>query len=71
LIIFGSYRPISAEIIKSSYTIPLLTVMCGLLASVVIFSYMGFMSQLTGIAINDMPLKGPDLAFIVFPAVLA
>ncbi|KAL4503296.1 hypothetical protein ABPG72_000902 [Tetrahymena utriculariae] len=70
LIVFGSYRPMNQEIIKTSYYIPIITVCCGLLASVVIFTFMGYMSNITNIDINDMPLKGPDLAFIVFPAVL-
>ncbi|EAS00316.3 Na-dependent neurotransmitter transporter (macronuclear) [Tetrahymena thermophila SB210] len=70
LIVFGSYRPMNQEIIKTSYYIPVITVCCGLLASVVIFTFMGYMSNVTNIDINDMPLKGPDLAFIVFPAVL-
>ncbi len=50
--------------------IPLLTILCGFLSSFVVFSYMGYMSHITGIKINDIPLAGPDLAFIVFPAVL-
>jgi len=50
--------------------IPLLTVLCGFLAAMVIFSFMGYMSAITGIEINEIPLRGPDLAFVVFPAVL-
>lgn len=71
LIIMGSYRQQEREIIKSSFNIPILTVLCGILASIVIFAFMGHMSFLTGVSISDMPLKGPDLAFIVFPAILS
>ncbi|KAL4434737.1 hypothetical protein ABPG74_017157 [Tetrahymena malaccensis] len=70
LVLFGSYRPISQEIKRSSYLIPLFTVLCGFLASMVIFSFMGYMSHITNIPIDEIPLRGPDLAFIVFPAVL-
>ncbi|EAS07565.1 Na-dependent neurotransmitter transporter (macronuclear) [Tetrahymena thermophila SB210] len=70
LIIFGSYRPVSQEIKQTSYMVPMLTVLCGFLASFVIFSFMGYMSHLTGQSIQDIPLSGPDLAFVVFPAVL-
>jgi SNF family Na+-dependent transporter len=51
--------------------IPILTVFCGLLAAFVIFTFLGHMSKLTNTSIDDMPLKGPDLAFIVFPAILS
>lgn len=32
---------------------------------------MGYMSKLSGIPIQDLPLKGPDLTFIAYPAVLS
>lgn len=31
---------------------------------------MGYMSKISGIAIDDLPLSGPDLTFIAYPAVL-
>lgn len=32
---------------------------------------MGHMSEIMNISIDELPLHGPDLAFIVFPAVLS
>ena len=49
---------------------PLLTAFCGLLSALTVFTYMGFMSKLTGVDISDIPLAGPDLLFIVFPSAL-
>lgn len=70
MVFFGSYRSPKEEIKKTCIIMPLLTVACGLLAAIVIFCYMGHMSVISGIPINEIPLAGPDLAFIVFPAVL-
>lgn len=55
---------------QSAVVIPLLTASCGFLAAFVIFSFMGYLSHLTGLPISEIPLAGPDLAFVVFPAVL-
>jgi SNF family Na+-dependent transporter len=70
LVFFGSYRPYKQEIFKSSILIPILTSLCGFLAALVVFSFMGYLSKLSNIAIQNLPLKGPELTFIVFPAAL-
>merc|ERR1712226_153697 len=36
-----------------------------------VFSVAGFMSHSTGIAIEDLQLKGPGLAFIAYPTALS
>lgn len=41
-----------------------------MIAAIVIFSYLGFLSELTNIPISDLPLAGPDLVFITYPAAL-
>ncbi len=67
---YGSYRPLKQEIKYSSVAIPLLTSLCGFLAALAIFSFMGNLSKIANIPIDEIPLKGPDLTFIVFPAAL-
>lgn len=43
----------------------------GVIGSVVIFGYLGYFSHLTGISINDLPMKGPDLIFVTIPAAMS
>ena len=31
---------------------------------------MGYMAKVSGVDISDLPLKGPELAFIAYPAAL-
>lgn len=55
---------------RPSLLVPILTCACGLLSALVVFSYMGNMSLISGKPLSELPLSGPDLAFIVFPAAL-
>ena len=48
----GSYRKKSEDILKTSLIIPCLTCICGLLSSLVIFSYMGNMSLISGLSLD-------------------
>jgi len=41
------------------------------LAGCVVFTYIGYISVKSGIPINELPLTGPDLAFVLYPAILA
>ncbi len=50
--------------------IPIANFLTGILASVVIFSYLGFLSEITNIPLNELPLAGPDLVFITYPSAL-
>ena len=52
LVFLSSYRSETEDIIKSSILIPTLSLICGFLSSIVIFCFMGFMSNKTGIPIN-------------------
>jgi SNF family Na+-dependent transporter len=70
LISAGSFHRREEGLIKTSLAIPALTFFCGVLASLVVFSYMGYMSHATGIPIDEIPLKGPELVFIAYPAAL-
>ncbi len=43
----------------------------GIIASVVVFSYLGFFSHMSKIPIEDLPIEGADLIFITYPAALS
>jgi len=51
LVFFGSYRDKKSEVHKSAVLIPCLTCLCGFLSGFCVFSYMGYMSKVSGIAI--------------------
>lgn len=51
LINLGSYRDQKSEIHKSAVLIPFLTCLCGFLSAFAVFSYMGYMSKVSGIPI--------------------
>lgn len=69
-ILFASYRKESDDIYVSSFWIPVLTVCCGLLCSIINFSYLGHLSYLMDVPVSELPLSGTDLAFITYPSAL-
>jgi solute carrier family 6 amino acid transporter-like protein 5/7/9/14 len=69
-ILFSSYRRENEDIYFSSFWIPVCTVGCGLLCSLINFSYLGHLSYILKIPIQELPLKGTDLAFITYPSAL-
>ncbi|KAM3133192.1 hypothetical protein pb186bvf_014768 [Paramecium bursaria] len=70
LVLYGSYREKTAQVTQYAFMIPILTAACGLLAALVVFSYIGHVMHLTGLSIQQLPLRGPDLAFVLYPAIL-
>ncbi len=52
-------------------SIPIANFLTGMIAAVVIYSYLGFLSELTNTPIKELPISGPDLVFITYPAALS
>ena len=71
LILYGSYRKRNDDITTFGIWIPILTMMCGIIGSFVVFSYMGYISHESNISITDIPLSGHELAFVIYPATLS
>ncbi|CAK88400.1 unnamed protein product (macronuclear) [Paramecium tetraurelia] len=71
LCLYGSYRKKDDNLPNFSYAIPIITSLCGMLAGLVVFSYIGHVSVRFNIPIDELPLSGPDLAFVLYPAILA
>lgn len=69
-ILFASYRNECEDVYLSSYMIPLMTVGCGMLCSIINFCFLGHVSFVSKIPIDNLPLKGTDLAFITYPSAL-
>lgn len=70
-ILFSSYRRENEDIYFSSFWIPTITVIFAIMCAVINFCFLGHVSHLVGISIDDLPLKGTDLAFITYPSALS
>lgn len=68
---YGSYRRKTDELTSCCVGIPLMTMMCGVIAALVVFSYLGHISVTSNIPIDLIPIQGPELAFVLYPAVLS
>ncbi len=69
-ILFSSFRKENEDIYVSSFWIPTLTVIFGIMCSIINFSYLGHFSYLVNIPLDKLPLSGTDLAFISYPSAL-
>jgi solute carrier family 6 (neurotransmitter transporter) member 14 len=69
-IFFSTFRKENEDVYLSSFWIPVITFLFGLLCSVINFAYLGHFSYLVEIPIEQLPLSGTDLAFITYPSAL-
>jgi SNF family Na+-dependent transporter len=70
LIMYSSYRKKNEKVMRSSIIVPLVNSATSILAALVLFSFLGHMSYKFKIDIDDIPIKGLDLAFVAYPALL-
>jgi SNF family Na+-dependent transporter len=70
-ILFANYRKDNEDVYLSSFWIPIITVICGIMCAVINFCYLGHLSYLINVPIDDLPLKGTDLAFITYPSAIS
>lgn len=56
LCLYGSYRKKEDNLTIFSYAIPIITVCCGMLAGLVVFSYIGHVSFKFNIPIDQLPV---------------
>lgn len=68
---FASFRSVRFPVKKSLRVLIIINVLSGILSALIVFGYIGFFSHTSGIAIEDLPLSGPSLVFITYPASLA
>jgi SNF family Na+-dependent transporter len=68
--LFSTFRRENENIYQSSFWIPVLTILCGVLCSVINFCYLGHLSFIMDIPISLLPIKGTDLAFVTYPSAL-
>lgn len=56
LVLYGSYRNKTDNLVTFSFFIPVMTALCGILAAFVVFSYIGHISKISGIPIDEIPV---------------
>lgn len=71
LMMFGSYNKFNNKINLDAGFVSSLDFFTSIIASVVIFSVLGFLSEQLGVDIKDVAAGGQGLAFIAYPTALA
>ncbi len=71
LMMFGSYNKFNNKINIDAGIVSSLDFVTSIIASVVIFSVLGFLSEQLGIPVKDVAEGGQGLAFVVYPTALA
>ncbi len=70
MIAYASYLPRKADIINNAFLIGLANSATSLLASIAIFSTLGYLSLQKGIPVANVVASGPGLAFVTYPAII-
>jgi SNF family Na+-dependent transporter len=69
-ILFATSRKQDENVYVSSFWIPIITAGFGMVCAIVNFSFLGHLSKISGIPINELPIAGTDLSFITYPGLL-
>jgi len=67
----ASYKEKSQSILNPSLFVPIVTGLTGILCGLTVFAYMGHMAFVANVHISQLPLQGPDLVFVAYPAALS
>jgi SNF family Na+-dependent transporter len=70
VILYGKYKKREEKILVDCFFIQLSNTLCGILSSFVIFIYIGHVAYTHGLEITQIPLSGPEVSFVVYPAAL-
>ena len=57
LTLYGSYRKKTEDILKISLIIPMLVCLCGVISAIVVFSYLGYISNQIGVPIDELKVN--------------
>lgn len=67
MVTLASYNKFNSNVLRNAVVIPLANSLTSFFAGFVIFSYMGYLSEITGQEIADFIQAGQGLAFVVYP----
>ena len=71
MIIFSSFRKVNRKYVLASRLIPLINSLTGIIASLIIFGYLGYYCKKYNLEISSLDIAGPGLVFITIPACLS
>ncbi len=71
LLAYASYLPKDADISNNSFMTGFLNCGFSFFAGFAVFSALGFLAYQLGVPVQDVVKSGPDLAFIVYPTIIA
>jgi SNF family Na+-dependent transporter len=66
----SSFRPVRTKFFLSSALLPVMTICTHFMMAAVIFGFLGYYTEHTGITFEDLAISGPDLLFITYPQIL-
>jgi SNF family Na+-dependent transporter len=66
----SSFRPVKTKFFFLSALLPVMTLCTHFLMAGVVFGFLGYYTEHTGIAFEDLAITGPDLIFITYPQIL-
>lgn len=67
---FASHRNDKDPLFLSTVCIPLMNFATSIFAAFALFAFIGYASHSTGIPIQELPIRGMELTFVVYPALL-
>lgn len=70
LMYYGTGREKSHKLLKISYMIPAINSLTSFYSSLTIFTFLGHVSKSKNIPVFELAKSGPELLFVVFPALL-
>ena len=71
VLLYSSYRKQNERIIPNSVIIPIINLVTSIFAALVLFAYLGYMSEADNVKIDSFPISGIDLPFVVYPALIS
>ncbi|CAI2365592.1 unnamed protein product [Moneuplotes crassus] len=70
MMLFASNRDKNEKLLKAAIGVPILNFGTSIFASMTLFAFLGYASVKTEIPIEEMPMEGSELAFVVYPALI-
>ena len=71
LIKLGNHKKDGEPLLLSTIWIPLMNFGTSIYAAITLFAFVGYVSKQTGVPIEDLPMEGMELTFVVYPNLLA
>ena len=71
MVIFSSFRKTKKKVYKGAFFICMMNALSSIFASLVVFGYLGFYTELNNMKFEDLPISGVDLMFVTYPVIFS